>query len=229
MQLNAQTTIIFTFQYLIFFPVAGYTLGDLIIEGKTKQVYDLPNNPGLCLLQNKDRITAGDGVKSHALAGKAAISNQTNGKVFGILIEAGLKTAYVKSVSDTAFLSRKCQMIPIECVTRRIATGSFLKRNVGVPEGYRFATPKYETFFKDDANHDPQWSEEQILSANFEYNNVKIGKPKNKQISFQINIVGSQRGSGIIIVNIFVVHTELSYVIMMLMLLRASLLLLQSM
>lgn len=112
-------------------------MGKVLIEGKTKIVYDLPDHAGLCLLQNKDRITAGDGVKSHELIGKAAISNQTNGKVFGILKEAGLNTAYVKSVSETAFISKKCEMIPIECVTRRIATGSFLKRNVGVPEGYR--------------------------------------------------------------------------------------------
>lgn len=41
---------------------------------------------------------------------------------------------------------------------------------------FRFSTPKYETFFKDDANHDPQWTEEQILSAGFVFNGVKIGK-----------------------------------------------------
>lgn len=156
--------------------VGEYKLGDLIIEGKTKQVFDLPSHPGHCLLLNKDRITAGDGVKAHDLAGKAAISNQTNGKVFGILNAAGVKTAYVKTASENAFISTKCQMIPIEWVTRRLATGSFLKRNEGVPEGYRFAPPKHETFFKDDANHDPQWSDEQIVSAGFVFNGVKIGQ-----------------------------------------------------
>ncbi|EDX17760.1 multifunctional protein ADE2 [Drosophila simulans] len=156
--------------------IEGYKLGKVIIEGKTKQVYDLPEQPGLCLLLSKDRITAGDGVKAHDLAGKAEISNTTNGQVFRLLNEAGIRTAYVKQCGAKAFIARKCQMIPIEWVTRRLATGSFLKRNVGVPEGYRFSPPKQETFFKDDANHDPQWSEEQIISAKFELNGLVIGQ-----------------------------------------------------
>lgn len=71
-------------------------LGQLLIEGKTKQVFDLPSLPGHCLLLSKDRITAGDGVKSHELLGKAAISNKTNAKVFEILNAVG-KTVTIKS------------------------------------------------------------------------------------------------------------------------------------
>uniref|UniRef100_A0A1A9WEQ1 PurE domain-containing protein n=1 Tax=Glossina brevipalpis TaxID=37001 RepID=A0A1A9WEQ1_9MUSC len=153
-----------------------YKLGKVLIEGKTKQVYDLPENPGLCLLLSKDRITAGDGVKAHDLQGKSEISNTTNAQVFQILNEAGMKTAYVKPAGPKAFIAKKCQMIPIEWVTRRLATGSYLKRNTGVPEGYRFSPPKQETFFKDDANHDPQWSDEQIISAKFNFNGLLIGQ-----------------------------------------------------
>ncbi|CAH1105573.1 unnamed protein product [Psylliodes chrysocephalus] len=156
--------------------VGGYKLGSLIIEGKTKQVYDIPSSPGNCILVNKDRITAGDGVKAHDLVGKSIISNKTNAKVFEILNSVGIKSSFIKTVSDNAFLSKKCDMIPIEWVTRRLATGSFLKRNPGVKEGYRFSPPKHETFFKDDANHDPQWSEEQIISAEFKVNGVVIGE-----------------------------------------------------
>lgn len=172
------------------FSVAGIKLGQLLIEGKTKQVYDVPSIPGQCLLLNKDRITAGDGVKAHDLEGKAAISNQTNAKIFNILNKCGLNTGFVKIVAENAFLAKKCEMIPIEWVTRRLATGSYIRKNVGVPEGYRFSPPKQETYFKDDANHDPQWCDEQIIAANFNFHGVSIGKTNDINLSDVNNFVG---------------------------------------
>lgn len=144
-------------------------------EGKTKQIYDLPDNPGHVLLLNKNRITAHNGIRSHELEGKAEISNKTNAKVFEILNLAGVKTAFVRMACDSSFLAKKCDMVPIEWVTRRLATGSYLKRNPGIPEGFRFSPPKQETFFKDDANDDPQWSEEQIVARKFKVNGLLIG------------------------------------------------------
>lgn len=76
-------------QLPLFFSVGGYKLGELIIEGKTKQVYDIPSVPGHCILLSKDRITAGDGIKAHDLAGKSVISNKTTCKVFEILGRVG--------------------------------------------------------------------------------------------------------------------------------------------
>lgn len=156
--------------------IGEYKLGKLLNQGKTKQIYDLPGNSGHVLLLNKDRISAHNGVRVHDLEGKAEISNKTNAKVFELLNRAGVKTAFVKLASDKAFLAKKCEMVPIEWVTRRLATGSYLKRNPGIHEGFRFCPPKQETFFKDDANDDPQWSEEQIIAAKFKVNNLLIGQ-----------------------------------------------------
>ncbi|XP_068134706.1 multifunctional protein ADE2-like isoform X3 [Hyperolius riggenbachi] len=151
-------------------------LGRKISEGKTKEVYELPDHPGCVLMQSKDQITAGNAARKDHMEGKASISNKTTSCVFKLLQEAGIKTAFVKKCSDTGFIATHCEMIPIEWVCRRIATGSFLKRNPGVKEGYTFYPPKVEMFFKDDANNDPQWSEEQLIAAKMTCSGVVIGQ-----------------------------------------------------
>ncbi|XP_013805036.1 multifunctional protein ADE2 isoform X2 [Apteryx mantelli] len=151
-------------------------IGKKVNEGKTKEVYELPEIPGCVLMQSKDQITAGNAARKDRMEGKAAISNTTTSCVFELLQEAGVKTAFVRKHSDTAFIAAHCEMIPVEWVCRRIATGSFLKRNPGVKEGYKFYPPKIEMFYKDDANNDPQWSEEQLIEAKFCFGGLTIGQ-----------------------------------------------------
>ncbi|KAI4892529.1 hypothetical protein NFI96_024697 [Prochilodus magdalenae] len=155
---------------------ADLKLGKKLSEGKTKQIFELLDEPANVLVQSKDQITAGNAVRKDQMEGKALISNKTTSCVFKLLQDAGIQTAFVRQHSDTAFVASHCEMIPIEWVCRRIATGSFLKRNPGVKEGYRFSPLKLEMFFKDDANNDPQWSEEQLLAAGFELAGVSIGR-----------------------------------------------------
>ncbi|XP_069487710.1 bifunctional phosphoribosylaminoimidazole carboxylase/phosphoribosylaminoimidazole succinocarboxamide synthetase isoform X6 [Ambystoma mexicanum] len=155
---------------------AELKLGKKLNEGKTKQVYELPDLPGYVLMQSKDQITAGNMAKKDQIEGKAFISNKTTSCIFKLLQEAGIKSAFVRKYSDTAFIAAHCEMIPIEWVCRRIATGSFLKRNPGVKEGYKFYPPKIETFFKDDANNDPEWSEAQLIEAKFVCAGLEIGQ-----------------------------------------------------
>ncbi|KAI5623562.1 multifunctional protein ADE2, partial [Silurus asotus] len=159
-----------------FYHLLDLKLGKKLSEGKTKQIFELPDMTGHVLVQSKDQITAGNAVRKDQMEGKAAISNKTTSCVFKLLQEAGIKTAFVKQHSETAFIASHCEMIPIEWVCRRIATGSFLKRNPGVKEGYRFSPLKMEMFFKDDANNDPQWSEEQLIAAKLELAGLSIGR-----------------------------------------------------
>ncbi|KAK5614189.1 hypothetical protein CRENBAI_007847 [Crenichthys baileyi] len=151
-------------------------IGQKLNEGKTKQIFELVGQPGLVLVQSKDLITAGNAVRKDQMEGKAAIANITTCCVFKLLQESGIKTAFVKQHSETAFIAAHCEMIPIEWVCRRVATGSFLNRNPGVKEGHRFTPLKMEMFFKDDANNDPQWSEEQLLAAKFSLAGLTISQ-----------------------------------------------------
>ncbi|KAA0202694.1 hypothetical protein HAZT_HAZT001182 [Hyalella azteca] len=142
----------------------------MLSEGKTKQIYAIKDDPHHVIVVNKDRITANNAQTAHDLEGKAECSNSTNAKVYSYLNQAGkyslsVPTSFVRKLSATTYLARRCRMVPLEWVTRRIATGSFLKRNPGVKEGFRFAPVKLETFFKDDAANDPEWSKAQVLSV----------------------------------------------------------------
>jgi len=130
--------------------------GLLLAEGKTKQIYAYPDDDSLAYMVSKDQITAGDGVRRNQLAGKARWSTITTANVFRLLNREGIATAFVDQINDATLLVCRCSMLPIEEVMRRIATGSFLKRHPEVHEGTRFEPVLVETFFKDDAQHDPQ-------------------------------------------------------------------------
>lgn len=160
-------------------------LGDVVIEGKTKVVTSLPDykEGQYVLLQNKDQITCGDGARKNILEGKGALSNATNGAVFEFLNCSGIRTHFHKQVSHSDCIVEQCDMVPLEVVSRRLITGSYLRRNPGVQEGYRFPEPKMEYFFKDDANHDPQWSREQILEAKLTHAGLTIGEQELNEIS----------------------------------------------
>src|SRR3989440_10148635 len=138
-------------------------LGPLLNEGKTKQIYADPNDSELVYMVNKDQITAGDGERRSQLVGKSRWSTITTANVFRILNSKHIATHFVDQVNDQTLLVKKCTMLPIEQVMRRIATGSYLKRHPEVSEGTRFDPVLVETFYKDDANHDPQIWEEGII------------------------------------------------------------------
>jgi len=57
-------------------------------------------------------------------------------------------------------------MIPLEVVTRGVAAGSFVKRNPGVARGALLVPRVVEFFLKDDANHDPLITPDQIVARN---------------------------------------------------------------
>jgi phosphoribosylaminoimidazole-succinocarboxamide synthase len=143
------------------------TFGPLLAEGKTKQIYAHPTQSNLAYMVNKDAITAGDGVRRNELVGKSRWSTITMANIYRLLNSQSIATHLLDQIDDVTILIKKCSMLPVEQVMRRIATGSFLKRNPEIQEGTRFEPILVETFLKDDANHDPQIWEADIIAAGY--------------------------------------------------------------
>ena len=138
--------------------------GPLLAEGKTKLIYAYPGDDTLAYMVNKDQITAGDGARRNEIAGKSRWSTITTANVFRLLNEEHIATHFVEQINDVTLLIRRCHMLPVEQVMRRIATGSYLKRHPEISEGTRFEPALVETFLKDDARHDPQIWEADIVN-----------------------------------------------------------------
>ncbi len=126
-----------------------------LAEGKTKIIYENPENPKTVFMVFKDDITAGDGVKHDILEGKALLDWQTNRDIFKYLNRMGIETHYIESPQEKVSLVKKLdQKIELEVVTRRVAAGSILKWG-NVNEGDRFDPLITQFHYKDDFLHDP--------------------------------------------------------------------------
>jgi len=144
------------------------TFGPKLAEGKTKIIYSVPESsggqpaPDIAYMVHKDAITAGDGAKRDVIEGKGELSCRTTSAVFRYLERQGIATHFIDMLDARTMLVRRADMIPVEWVARRLATGSYVRRT-GVAEGTRFDPIVLELFLKDDARHDPQISAEDAV------------------------------------------------------------------
>lgn len=132
-----------------------------IAEGKTKVLYASSDGDAI-IMKHKDALTAGDGARHLALPDKGIASAHTMDNVFRLLGAAQIETHYLERLDERHSLVRRCSMIPVEVVARRLAAGSYLRRH-DVLEGTRFDPPLVELFIKNDALHDPLVTPDDLL------------------------------------------------------------------
>jgi phosphoribosylaminoimidazole-succinocarboxamide synthase len=138
-----------------------------IARGKTKVLYENPGQPHQLIVAQTDQISAGDGARRNEIAGKGRLAAQTTARVFRLLNLCGLPTHYLNGGEDddnNEMVVRRANMIPLEVVTRGVAAGSFVKRNPNVARGTLLVPRLVEFFLKDDAQHDPMISPDQIVA-----------------------------------------------------------------
>ncbi|MFH1257687.1 MAG: phosphoribosylaminoimidazolesuccinocarboxamide synthase [Candidatus Micrarchaeota archaeon] len=152
-------------------------LGAKIAEGKTKIIYQDADNAENAVLFFKDDITAGDGAKHDVLKGKGKYDWETTKNCFELIKNNGFESHYVSSPEDNYMIVRKMKMIPLECVVRRIATGSLLRR-LPFKEGTVFNPLLFELFLKDDALHDPFINDEHAIALKVA-NQIEIDEIRN--------------------------------------------------
>ncbi|MBV8601174.1 MAG: hypothetical protein JO359_06360 [Candidatus Eremiobacteraeota bacterium] len=136
-----------------------------ITRGKTKALYESPEQPDVAVMQSTDNITAGDGARRNTIEGKGRLAAQTTARVFRLLNLCGFPTHYLsggEDDDDNEILVRRCQMIPLEVVVRGVAAGSLVRRK-GLQRGTLLVPRVLEFFLKDDANHDPLIEPEEIV------------------------------------------------------------------
>ena len=157
-------------------------LGKKLAEGKTKIVYE-GKNPDQVILEYKDDITAGDGLKHDTFQNKGKINAAISAKIFEILNAAGVPTHYISFNPPVYMIVRKIKMLPVEIVLRNRAYGHFLQR-MPFESGTVFDKPIVEFFYKDDEKHDPMINEDHFeLLGLAEYNEVL----KIKDITRKVN------------------------------------------
>ncbi len=140
-----------------------------IARGKTKVLHEYPGQPDQLVVAQTDSISSGDGARRSEIPGKGRLAAQTTARVFRLLNLCGIPTHYLNGGEDddnNEMLVRRCNMIPLEVVTRGVAAGSFVKRNPSVARGALMVPRVIEFFFKDDANHDPMIAPDAIVARN---------------------------------------------------------------
>ncbi len=174
-----------------------------LYEGKAKKVFKT-DDENLYIVSYKDDATAFNGLKKGTIVGKGVINNKMSNMMMQLLETKGVKTHFVKELSDRDTLVKKVSIVPLEVIIRNVSAGSFAKR-YGVEEGIVFEKPTIEFSYKNDALGDPLINSYHALA-------LKLATEKEietiKEMAFKVNEVLKEYFKGL---NIRLVDFKLEF------------------
>jgi phosphoribosylaminoimidazole-succinocarboxamide synthase len=159
-------------------------VGNLLYKGKAKDIYET-NQPKRVIVKFRDDITAGDGEKKEVIEKKGYYNSLISAKVFLLLEDAGIKTQYLDLLEPGYMLCHRLEMIPLEIITRNVATGSLIRR-FPFREGQTFNPPLIQMDYKNDEYHDPMLNDDITLALGLA---TKEDLQEIRKITLQINQV----------------------------------------
>ena len=136
-----------------------------IYEGKAKILYK-GTEKNTAIQYFKDHATAFNNLKKSTIEGKGIFNNKISEHIFIKLNQIGIKTHFIKRLSEREQLIHMVEIIPLEFIVRNIATGSLTKR-LGITDGTVLSKPLLEYSYKNDELGDPLVAREHIAEFNW--------------------------------------------------------------
>ena len=140
------------------------TTGTLLYEGKAKKIFTAERADEV-VHYFKDDATAFNAQKRGTIVDKGIINNKVSERLFTLLEAEGIRTHFVKRLSDREMLTKKVTIVPVEVVVRNIIAGSLAKR-LGLKEGDPVQPAIVEFYYKDDALGDPLVNDDHLRLMN---------------------------------------------------------------
>ncbi len=140
------------------------TAGTLLYEGKAKKIFTAERADEV-VHYFKDDATAFNAQKRGTIVDKGIINNKVSERLFALLEAEGIRTHFVKRLSDREMLTKKVTIVPVEVVVRNIIAGSLAKR-LGLKEGDSIQPAIVEFYYKDDALGDPLVNDDHLRLMN---------------------------------------------------------------
>jgi phosphoribosylaminoimidazole-succinocarboxamide synthase len=134
--------------------------GKQIYEGKAKKLYET-DDKDFYIQEFKDDATAFDATKRGTIKDKGIVNNKISAKLFELLEKNGVKTHFVRLLSDREMLIKPLEIIPVEVTIRNVVAGGMAKI-LGMEEGIKLKEPVLEYHYKNDKLHDPLFNEYHI-------------------------------------------------------------------
>ncbi len=128
-------------------------IGDLILEGKGKKIYET-DDPGLLVVSFKDEAMAFHGLKRGRIVGKGEINNEICCHIFTLLSSQGIPNHYVEKLDARRSIIKRVSIVPVAVKVRNIVAGS-LARRIGYAEGTRLKSTVLECNLKDEELENP--------------------------------------------------------------------------
>ena len=134
-----------------------------IYTGKAKDIYET-DDPEVLRAYFRDSATAFNAQKKGEISGKGKINATISTILFRLCENNGIKTHFIKQLSENELLIKKVKIVPLEVIVRNIAAGSLCKR-LGIKEGKVLKEPIVEFSYKNDELGDPLLTRAYIKNA----------------------------------------------------------------